>query len=127
MELAIRIASAVIGFLGIVLAIVQSVRVYKAKKKAGKDVNLLDIILSNLIPSMEMAETSGMTGTAKKMYVKSCVLLACQSLGISYSDELFESVLERLVDFSKIVNAIPVNTEETTVKKSDNTGYAQGM
>lgn len=127
MELAIRIASAVIGVVGIILAIVQSVRVYKAKKKAGKDVNLLDVILSNLIPSMETAETSGMTGTAKKMYVKSCVLLTCQSLGISYSDELFESVIERLVDFSKVVNASPDKTEETTVKKSDNTGYAQGV
>lgn len=127
MELAIRIVTAVIALAGVILTIVQSVRVYKAKRAKGEDADLLDIILTNLCQVWRQLKKSGMTGIAKKMYVKSCVFLTCQSLGVSYSDELFEKVIERLVDFSKVVNACPDKTEEATAKKSDNTGYAQGV
>lgn len=129
MELAIRIVTAVIALAGIVLTIIQSVRVYKAKKAKGEDADLLDIILLNLLPSMETAEKSGMTGSAKKMYVKSCVMLTCQSLGITYSDELFDQVIEQFVSFSKVVNASP-EKEETSEAASgaptvQNLGYGQ--
>ena len=129
MELAIRIVTAVLALAGIILTIIQSVRVYKAKKAKGENVDILDIILSNLLPSMEAAEKSGMTGSAKKMYVKSCVMLACQSLGITYSDELFEQVIERFISFSKTVNASPEKEETTKVAASapsvQNLGYGQ--
>lgn len=129
MELAIRIVTAVIALAGIFLTIIQSVRVYKAKKAKGEDVDLLDIILWNLLPSMETAEKSGMTGSAKKMYVKSCVMLTCQSLGITYSDEFFDRVIEQFVSFSKAVNASP-EKEETSEADSgasavQNLGYGQ--
>lgn len=129
MELAIRIVTAVIALAGIILTIIQSVRVYKAKRAKGEDADLLDIILSNLLPSMETAEQSGMTGSAKKMYVKSCVMLTCQSLGVTYSDELFDQVIERFISFSKTVNASPEKEETTEVAASasavQNLGYGQ--
>lgn len=129
MELAIRIVTAVIALAGIILTIIQSVRVYRAKKAKGEDADLLDIILSNLLPSMETAEQSGMTGSAKKMYVKSCVMLACQSLGITYSDEIIDQTIERFIKFSKTVNASPEKEETTEVATSasavQNLGYGQ--
>ena len=129
MELAIRIVTAVIALAGIILTIIQSVRVYRAKKAKGEDADLLDIILSNLLPSMETAEQSGMTGSAKKMYVKSCVMLACQSLGITYSDEIIDQTIERFIKFSKTVNASPEKEENTGVAASapavQNLGYGQ--
>lgn len=129
MELVIRIVTAVLALAGIILTIVQSVRVYKAKRAKGENVDLWDIILSNLLPSMETAEQSGMTGSAKKMYVKSCVMLACQSLGVTYSDELFDRVIERFISFSKTVNASPKKEESTEVATSapavQNLGYGQ--
>lgn len=125
MELWVRIASLVVGLLGVALAVIQTIRVYKAKKAAGEDVNLLDVVLDNLLPSMEEAELTTMDGKAKKMYVKSNLLLVCNALNIPYNDDLFNKVIERLIDFSKSVNASETETTETAQQEKTNLGYGQ--
>lgn len=123
MELALRIGSIVIGALGIALAVIQSIRVYKAKKKSNPDITYLDVVMDTLVPKMEEAETD-MTGKARKTYVKQNLMLVCQGLGITYSDALFDKVIERLIKFSKVVNAEEKEKEEITAPAS-NTGYGQ--
>lgn len=129
MELAIRIVTAVLALAGIILTIIQSVRVYKAKKAKGENVDLLDIILSKFFAEHGDGRAKRHDRERKKMYVKSCVMLACQLLGITYSDEIIDQTIERFIKFSKTVNASPEKEGITEATASDsavqNLGYGQ--
>lgn len=95
-----------------VLAILAIINTILRKSKKGKvciedTITTLEEILNTFIPNaMIEAESSGMTGSAKKLFVLSRVVIECASKGLDYqaNAKTFEETIERLITLSKEVN-----------------------
>lgn len=70
-------------------------------------VSSIEKILNDFIPQAIIeAESSGMNGSAKKLFVLSRIVIECASKGVNYQEnaKLFEETIEKLVELSKVVN-----------------------
>lgn len=88
----------------IIIAIVNLVKKNKAQGKATSISDIFNVIMKTLLPAMELADTTDMTAQSKKTFVKSQVMLACNSAGIGYDDQFVDEITERFIAFSKRVN-----------------------
>ena len=93
------------------IAITMKVKEFKVKiEKAIVDkdyaelLTLFNDVKSNVLDYIEIAENSGMSGIAKKSYVKSQVVLLFNSQGLSYDDKQVDILIERFIEFSNKVN-----------------------
>ena len=105
------IVSIIFGIVGAIVAIITKVREYKIKIKnaiLNKDYEQLLTIFNNfksdILSFIEIAESSGMIGVAKKSYVKAQIIQLYNSQGLKYDDKEIDAIIERLIEFSKNVN-----------------------
>lgn len=75
-------------------------------------------LIKNVIPSLMIdAENSGMVGAAKKMYVKSGVVVYCKDKEVNITDQQISDIIENYIKFSKIVNGVN-NVSSSSIQNS---------
>ena len=94
----------VVLVVSVIISIVSLIKKNRAQGKATTIGEIFNVIMQTLLPAMEQADTTDMTAQSKKTFVKSQVMLACNSAGIGYDDKLIDDITERFVAFSKRVN-----------------------
>lgn len=89
----------------IAVATTEEEDVESVKTSAAQVVSLVESVIPQ---AMAQVEKSGITGSDnKKLLALSKVLLECEKEGIDYKKNasLIDDTIERLIDFSKVVNA----------------------
>lgn len=113
MELSLTSWIAIGGYMlvAVVYVVQLIIKIVKGKKETNTKVDVvlngIQDILNNFLPiAIIDAESTGMTGVAKKMYVISKCIIECGKKGLSYEDnaQLIDDAIEKLVDMTKHVN-----------------------
>lgn len=85
----------------------------KGKRTVERNSKIITLI-SEIIPkAITFAEKNGTTGENKKLLALSKILLDCASSKINYEEQAdnIDITIEKLIDFSKEVNAVKVSKE----------------
>lgn len=121
MDIGSIITTVVTGVTAVVsagLAIIKSYKAYKfdTANKSMKDVienvekaltkaeGELSVYKDSIMKFIEDAEGTGMTGSAKLVYVKSQVLLLCNQLCLDYDDAKVTDMINNIISLTKKVN-----------------------
>lgn len=121
-----KIASIILTAIVIVLSVITMLLKKSNNKKAQEIASKLEHATSGIITVknvilefMEQAEQFvNYTGNDKKSWVITKTKEYCIRNGIAYDDELIDSTLESLIEFSKRVNAPDEKKEEVAVEES---------
>lgn len=72
-------------------------------KAAGVAGSVADLV-GDVQAAMIKAEALGVPGEYKKNYVKSTIMLLCNSIGIKYDDSTVDDMIENFIELSKKIN-----------------------
>lgn len=121
MDIGSIITTVVTGLTAVIsagLAIMKSYKAYKydtanktmkeainnVEKALTKAEGELSVYKDSIMKFIEDAEVTGMTGSAKLVYVKSQVLLLCNQLGLDYDDAKVTDMINNIISLTKKVN-----------------------
>ena len=88
-----------------IVTIISWKKSHNAKKALSDGIELFNLYENKITEFMMAAEDLALDGASKKEVVKTKIQYYCVENGILYNEELVNTLIEKLIDFSKVVNS----------------------